>query len=236
MFAFNTILIFDNAGRREEMISPLLNLQSITSPGVSFDVAYNFVRYTPPYFTDTTDFADTLEVYVSTDCGDSYQRVYRKGGADLSTFSQPIINPLSINAGIASPAAANWKHEQIDLSSFAASGQALVKFSYISGLGGSINIDNVRFHSPTSVEETAAPHAVRVYPNPASDNITVDAGDGIIKVLTLTDVTGRTVLTAKDSGNRPQIAVDTRTLADGYYVLECVTSKGTHISKVLLKK
>jgi predicted esterase len=236
MFAFNTVLIFDNAGRREEMISPLLNLQSISSPGVSFDVAYNYHRYTPPYALDTVDFADTLEVYVSTDCGDTYQSVYRKGGADLATFGQPIINPLSINAAYANPAAGNWRHEQIDLSPFAASGSALVKFSYISALGGSINIDNVRFHSPTGVVEATAPYAIAVYPNPASDNITVDAGSGIIKELTLTDITGRTAHTTKGDGQKPQLKLDTSALPGGYYILRCVTSKGTSISKVLIQK
>ena len=55
---------------------PKLNMSSVSNATVTFDVA--FARYDATY-------SDTLEVALSTNCGQTWNTVYMKGGTALST-------------------------------------------------------------------------------------------------------------------------------------------------------
>ncbi|HTM67055.1 MAG TPA: T9SS type A sorting domain-containing protein [Flavipsychrobacter sp.] len=233
--AFNTIFIFDNKDRKDDISTPLLNLSSLSSPFLAFDVAYNFHRYTPPYFTANTDFADTLEVLISTDCGHSFTSLYKKGGADLATFSQPIINPLSIAADFIDPADSNWKTEYIDLSNYASSTSATLVFRYISALGGCINIDNVRVSNALSVSHINPESMIRVYPNPASDRINVTSASDVAEVQMI-DVSGKVVLSYRNENHNEKITLNTSPLAEGVYILRLTADKYTTSRRVLIRK
>jgi predicted esterase len=235
--AFNTIFFFDNSGRAEGLITPAVSLPAVR-PMLSFDVAYNFHRYTPPYLTATVDFADTLEVLISNDCGNSYTRLYKKGGADLATFSNPILNPLSINDLFAVPADSNWRTERVDLSAYASGGNdVFIKFSYISALGGSNTIDNVQIGSATSVAGGASRTAIRVYPNPASDEVRVASAGEAIRKLEVVDMAGRKVLSIPvEDPHAALIKVDTHSLPAGIYMLQIYTEDGLRTEKLSIKK
>lgn len=232
VFSFNTIFIFNNSGRRDEMLSPVVDLTTMQNPGLSFDVSYNYTRYTPPYFTDTVDFADTLEVLVSYDCGQSYQSVYRKSGAELATFATPNLNPLNIQSVFTNPADSNWRTEQILLDGTKT--QAIVKFSYISGLGGSINIDNVRFHSPTSVPKVLTTN-VRLYPNPASDELWMDMGNTMVQEVSIRDLQGRFVLSHIPDRKSGSISLNTNSIPSGLYTVTIRTTTGTFVEKLVIQ-
>jgi predicted esterase len=174
VYAFNTIFLFDNQGRRAEMVSPPIQLNSTATPTVSFDYSFNFTRYTPPYFTTQTDFTDTLEILVSTDCGQTFQSVFKKWGGQLATFASPIMNPLNVQAVFVNPKDSNWRKEIIDLSPFTSATEAMVKWRYISGLGGNINIDNILFNNvPLSNEEASIQAPLTIYPNPAKSFVQI---------------------------------------------------------------
>jgi len=232
MGAFNTILIFDNDGRKEELASPLLDLTSVVFPKLTFDVAYNYHHYTPPTLTIDTAFADTLEVLISTDCGDTYTSLYKKGGAELATFGNPILNPLSVDADFITPADSNWRTETIDLSAYAGSDKAIVKFSYISALGGSINIDNVNFSGPALSTPKIAGTGINVYPNPANDIVNIIAGNEPINKVDVADVTGKIVMSIDNEKGNNQFSVNTSSLIEGVFVFTVFTEGNVLVKKV----
>jgi pimeloyl-ACP methyl ester carboxylesterase len=233
---FNTILIFDNAGRSEGLISPLLNLQSASRPQLSFDLAYNYHRYTPPYFTANVDFADTLDVQVSTDCGDHFTSIFHKGGADLATFAQPIINPLDINSCFIDPTAADWTRISLDLNSYATAQNAVLKFNYISALGGSINIDNVSIAGTTDVKSSAQA-SFRVYPNPATDQLTIDPGTEAVTQVVVLDAAGRSMLNVPHQAQNTQpFSIDLRALPAALYTVQLHTESGVRTTKVSVQR
>jgi enterochelin esterase-like enzyme len=233
MTSFNSALIFDNAGRKDEMASPLLDLTSVPNPHMTFEVAYNYHHFTPPSSLYDTVFADTLMVQVSTDCGNSYTTVFRKGGAELATFTSPILNPASIIASFINPASANWRTEDIDLASFATSDKAIVKFTYVSSLGGSINIDNINFNNGGLSVESEKRNALRIFPNPAKNVIQFANESAPLEEVTLLNMAGSTVW-ASGPIRTHNLSVTLSGIANGVYCARIVTGNQVIVSKVLV--
>jgi len=235
MGAFNTPLYFDNQGRREEIVTPVLNLSSISKPHLSFDVAFNYDAFTPPYTLMDTAWSDTLEVLISTDCGDTYHSLYKKSGSDLATYKNPLLNVVSIADEFITPADSNWRTEYIDLSSYSSYDKAIIKFSYISGLGGSIYVDDVDItNAPVNVANIATGE-FNIYPNPASNVINIMSGKGLINKVSVVDVTGKVVLTVDNSNQNNMLPINTTSLEDGFYIIQLFSDKDVKTQKILIK-
>ena len=126
--------------------------------------------------------------------------------------------------------------ESIDLTPYASSGEAIVKFSYVSALGGFINIDNVRFHNTLDVPEVSQSSRMEVYPNPARDWVTVDAGTEVIKDVVVMDLAGRVVQEVSGKGSTGKVLVNTSSLVPGYYMIKSRTDKSVNTIKVLVER
>jgi photosystem II stability/assembly factor-like uncharacterized protein len=120
---------------------------------LSFDVAY--AKY-------AVNYADSLEVLVSSDCGSNWNSVYYKGGDDLATA------PDETGAAF-EPAANEWRTDSIDLGAYAGETNLAIRFSNINDFGQRLYIDNVNleYTSNLSLNENN-PSAIEYYPNPVS--------------------------------------------------------------------
>jgi enterochelin esterase-like enzyme len=234
LFTLNSIFVFDNSNRKEEILSPVLNLSSLSNPFVSFDVAFNYTTFTASFLGVDATFSDTLEVLVSTDCGETFQSVYKKAGADLATFANPMLNPGSLDAYFFSPADSNWRRETIDLTPYASSQDAVVKFSYISGLGGSILLDNIAFvNEQTGIKELPVAQ-VNIYPNPVQDQCKLECGNDIIQMVTVHDIAGKKIYSQQGNGDK-EMLLSTTTLPNGVYLLDITTAKGKANKKIVVQ-
>ncbi|MDQ3072109.1 MAG: T9SS type A sorting domain-containing protein [Bacteroidota bacterium] len=124
------------------------------------------------------------------------------------------------------------------MGAYAASSEAIIKFSYLSGLGGAIGIDNVSFSNSSASIETLLPQPVlNIYPNPASDVINIDGtGSGIISV-TITDLSGRIVFSQNGGGlTSDTVSIGTSAFTNGMYIIEVVTVQGVQSGKVLISQ
>ena len=122
-----------------------------------FDVAY--ARYAPNY-------SDTLEVLASVDCGETLQRVYYKGGTDLSTAPDYSADPWV-------PAANQWRTDTVDLTAFENNDDLLLIFRSITGWGQHVYLDNINLltTNTTAVAETKKDETVlMLYPNPVESS------------------------------------------------------------------
>ena len=118
----------DTRLRTDELVMPPLNLSGLTGPSLLFDVAY--ARYSATY-------SDSLSVFVSTDCGQTFSRVYYKGGTSLSTTGADQTTAFT-------PTAAQWRTETINLSSYTGQTRLIVKLVNRGGYGQYIYLDNVK--------------------------------------------------------------------------------------------
>ena len=121
-----------------------------------FDVAY--ARWGGGY-------SDTLEILVSTDCGQNYQSLYFKGGTDLATSPD-------FQDGWFIPDGTQWRTDTIDLSAYFGNEDVMITFRHHSGWGQNMYIDNINIDAVNvvGVEETAPETVLSIYPNPVSQN------------------------------------------------------------------
>jgi len=135
------------AGQSDYLVTPPLNLTGAGTLNLTFDVAH--ARYSATYI-------DTLNVWITTDCGGTWTRVYTKGGLTLAT----LVTDLTTNFV---PTAAQWRTETINLSSYAGVSSAQIRFENKSGWGNDTYIDNVNlaFSTPPPVANfTGSPTTV----------------------------------------------------------------------------
>jgi predicted esterase len=234
--AFNTILVFYTTGNTESIISPSINTSGASQLMISYDIAYTYHRFTPPYLLEETVFADTLEVLISTDCGASYSSVFKAGGEDLATTDNPITNPLSIPASFLDPSADDWRTDSISITDLNAD-NILVKFDYTSALGGSINIDNFRVEevSTVSTQETEPVPAFNMYPNPAQNRLQIDLDGTLAASVVIYDINGRTVFNQPVRQN-DVLSLDVSSLSAGMYIVEVQANGQLHREKLMVKR
>ena len=236
----NSIFIVDNSGMKDEFISPMIDLSDTTKAFLHFDVSYNYDQYTAAVLGKDTVLADTLQILVSSDCGNSWQSIYKKGGTQLATFASPILNATSLQADLFTPADSNWKHEAIDMSSYAGNTGVEVKFVYISDLGGFLFIDNIKVQSTNvGIEKMQAPEPITCYPNPVNDKIFFHSTNTSleIKQMNISDITGRVVYTSSPNKNLSgDMSVDVSAFANGVYYLQIITENSIESKKFVISR
>ncbi|MDP3557765.1 MAG: S8 family serine peptidase [Bacteroidota bacterium] len=136
----------DAAPDRDEMRTPKYTFGNVVSARLRFDVAYK------PY---DTQYSDTLEVRVSTNCGLTWSSIYSKGGAVLAT------SPGTFQASTFIPAAGEWRKDTIDVSALTA-GQGNVMFSFVNRghYGQAMYLDNINLAFPTPTMNFNAPGTI----------------------------------------------------------------------------
>lgn len=235
MAMFNLPLAFYTRGNKEYIYSPVVDINALTYKQMSFDLAFNYNQYTPPYVAATTNFADTLEISISTDCGNTYTVIYKKGGQELATADAPIINPLSFEAATFIPNAQQWRKENIDLSSYNSQTQALFRFTCISGMGGSLYIDNFNVGDLTSSVKNIklTNSTLGLYPNPASDVVYFQQPINEPCVVHIFDQMGR--LINKQHVNQVNNNIHVEHLASGIYWVTLQNSQETSTQKLVIE-
>lgn len=234
--AINTAIIFDNSFRFEEIQTPTLDLTSLPNPHIAFDYAYNFHKF--KFGSDSVVLADTLEVLVSTDCGNTFTSLYKGGGKELATFNKPILNPNTIEKSYGDdPVAENWKTAYLPLNNYATSTNAIISFRYVSGMGGCINIDNVIIGNNQLSIEQPAEKTIAIYPNPAQNNAYVSVENAeSIETVTVFDISGKRIALDMQNITPTTVILNTETLANGIYYLQIEGKGFIQNQKLVIKK
>jgi predicted esterase len=232
---FSTPFLFYNMGAVEEFTLPTINLTSLTTKKLYFDMAFNYVKFEPPMTSTERVFADTLEILISIDCGATFSTVFKKGGKELATAAEPILNPGNLHESYFTPSWSEWRTEEIDLSRFAQHDKAILVFRSISGMGGTLNIDNISFGDAfVSVSEVEdKPISGSFYPNPATNMVTFkDLSDEPV-VLVINDISGKEAKRTTISSASPEVHLSD--LKPGMYVIQFEQIGKLHTSKLIVE-
>lgn len=170
-----------NARQKDFMLLPEINFQSGNdSLFLEFYYAYTF---------NSNNFADTLAVEYSTDCGNSWINLFFRGGKQLETLDTNIVNFIPRKSH-------HWKVEKIHLNALQNQSDALFRFVTINKGGNSIFVDNVAIYRGDNVllqTEKEIDESVGLYPNPANESVRIQA-DVLLNQITVSDATGRIMI------------------------------------------
>lgn len=128
---------YSDIGQEDELWTPVYNTQNFVDfLKLEFSVAYVPFDYQAPTGEISLQVNDTLTVWVSQDAGNTWTRVYYKGGDALAT---DVPSDQQINFYTAT----QWRRETVDLTNYGNTDKLRIKFMTINGFGQSVCIDDV---------------------------------------------------------------------------------------------
>ena len=144
------------------MISPIINL-------IGNDLELRFFDSYQKYTNSIKQ--DTLQIFVSENCGDSFDYlIYEKGGDDLNTFDGNTENFIPSEAN-------HWREEIINITNFSEQ-NILIKFVTTNFRGNNIFIDNININNENETSLTDLIHTnPKIYPNPSNNKIIPNLAD-----------------------------------------------------------
>ena len=133
----------DITGQKDALRTPALNLNGANSTlRVVFDRSHRMYS--------TVDI-DSLNIYISTDCGGSWTRLYTKGGAQLATVTGTLTTAYTPTAN------AQWARDSVSLSAYVGQPSVYIKFESRSGWGNNLYLDNINVkYTPSSAPPVAS--------------------------------------------------------------------------------
>jgi lysyl endopeptidase len=130
----------DPSGQIDELQTPYLDFTNTASPArMTFSVAN--AKYSNTYY-------DSLLIFVTTDCGSTWTRVYGKGNTALSTAPN--------NTGTFVPTAAQWRSDTVNLDAYIGQPFVKVNFQLKNGWGNATFLDDINISAATPVATDAA--------------------------------------------------------------------------------
>ncbi|MFN5032115.1 MAG: T9SS type A sorting domain-containing protein [Flavobacteriia bacterium] len=215
---------YSASGESDAFILDPIDFTGSTSPSLNFNVAH--ARYSASY-------TEKLQVFVSSDCGQTWNSVWMKSGTALATSANTtsVFTPNS---------ASQWRAECVDLSSYAGQSKLFVKFVGTNDYGNNIYVDDINISNVAcslSVSEVNI-NDFNLFPNPASDilNVSFEAVNTAYSI-TMMDLQGRVVATQELQGlsGAQNVAIPVAELAKGSYLVS-VTSQGVTRSQTVVIK
>jgi PKD repeat protein len=162
----------DAASNKDDIVTPIINLNGANTPRLRFDVAY------APYLRSTgTSKFDTLEVLITDFCANATTSIYKKGGIQLATA------PTNANAFI--PNSSQWRIDSVFIPAAYLNKNVKITFRNYGLYANNIYVDNINLYGITTSTCTGTPTA-----NFTSSATSVCAGNSITFTNTSTVTAG----------------------------------------------
>jgi len=242
--------VYYNRTQRDQLLTPLIDIPaSAQYPAIEFDVYYRAINWentsaNPPQYGYL--YGDTLAVYISDDCGSTWQRLYYKGGEDLDvtgTAIQAVGRNLNASTDQAVPPSGSntaWVHEVISIPNAYKGKKVLIRFENITEMGNNLYIDSiqVRENFGSSVPNASGAPSLSLTPNPTSQEATllVKNAEGLSLQWALYNSLGQMLSSGETTLLAPEakITLPTTSLPAGLYLVK--TQLGTETTLLRLIK
>lgn len=174
-------------GTISQLFSPSYDFTQVAQPKLKFKYAFA---------QQATDNTDALRVFISTNCGDSWNLIpplYQ--GANLSTVT-------GVNTGTFVPNASQWVEATVNISpGYYNKPNVRFRFDFNSGNGNDLYLDDINITGTVGLnDEVKSEYNVQLYPNPATENVTLslDAYTPASMQIQVLDMLGKTVYTSNN--------------------------------------
>jgi hypothetical protein len=213
----------DISGQSDFIISPYMDFSAAATPlRLNFNVAY--ARYS------TTSASDSLIISISTNCGETWTRIYNKGSIGLSTVGNTVVTTSFV------PTATQWRNETLNLNNYIGNDKVQIRFQNKSNYGNNLYIDDINIaNSFTSIDEFEQTLTIDVFPNPAQGVFTVSSGNNAnIQEIRIFDTIGKEVYHSTEiSGNKKEIRA---AFERGIYFVKVSANNQQIIKKIIINK
>jgi PKD repeat protein len=219
-------------GQKDALVLPAIDLKGEKSGYIAFSVAYSPLRSGLLY-------TDTLIVAGSTDGGNTWKEIYRKGGETLMTTASP-----QTFAGFL-PFNDQWRRDSVRLETLEVNGneKLLIKFEIINGFGNTFYLDDIMIDKDRIthiLKQHILVTGLRLYPNP------IVSGNELVAELnlsgatdaewTITNIMGQKISAGNwklDSGlNKQNLNISAPA---GVYILHVILENTTVATRFLVK-
>ncbi len=214
----------------DNFVSPIVaNNAGIDSMFVSWDYAYQAAAAFPG---SSLLPQDTLEIFVTQDCGISFTSVWKKWGTDLQTVTAP----ANSVAPLFTPNTANeWKSARVYLTPAVGRNTFQVYFSSKSNKQNNLWIDNVNISSKT-LPQRLKNQGYLIYPNPFQSSFLVHHFQPPVKLqaLQIFNSAGQLVWDKRFNSNATtETIINLSNLSRGVYILKMIYSDKTIVERIV---
>ncbi len=203
------------SGEVDAMLLPPMNFVGYIDANVTFMRAHK--RYSATY-------SDKLMVKASSNCGTTWSSLYNKAGATLASVTGYVTTAWT-------PAsAADWASDQVVLNNMLNNSAVLLKFEGTSGYGNNLYLDDINVNLSTGVANVAEYVQFSVYPNPATEKLTLEISLKQSEKATMEIVNALgEVVSSKVSdltAGTSNVDLNVKGLASGSYFISVSTAEG----------
>lgn len=204
---------------KDELYSPVINLLGGNNIVVSFK--YAFAK-------KEASNSDLLQLYVNKDCNSNWALRYSATGTALATTAPTVSNfiPTGIN---------EWKSGSITLPALYLTQNFRFKFVFTSRGGNNFYLDDISVSQPVGIADNKEQEdAIRVFPNPAFDAITVilpSKSNSTIEIYSNLGIKVSTIQCAATS-----CKIDATDLSQGIYYIKIVHNNKIYFKQFTIQK
>ena len=204
----------------DELILPNINLNGITSN--------LFFGFQHAYRYRSASLSDSIEVLISNNCGETWQRIFYKGGQDLNNVDTLWTNFRPYKAS-------HWFDNLIGLDALT-NGSDYIQFKIRSINDGASNfyMDNVRVFSgadPAGIDQLKVELNWKLFPNPTNEDFALEFEENKFENIRLEiiDLSGRIVYSQILNGTK--ISVSAKELKSGTYFVRLVSKEFASVKR-----
>ncbi|MFL5747287.1 MAG: M43 family zinc metalloprotease [Niastella sp.] len=214
-------------GQIDYLRMPQITLANSDSAFLTFQVAAAIKTATGTLF----NYWDTLQVLVSTDCGNSFTNLYKKWGGALATRSA-----LTTSEFI--PTASEWRKDSVNLTPWINKGPVMIAFANSTGNENNIYLDDINLYTKGS-NANLEKQGWQITPNPTGGPLAVQFINTPVnlKAIIVLNSTGQKVAEKVINNNTPATLYqfNLNGYASGVYVVRLVYSDHTVSRKIIRK-
>lgn len=213
------------SGNLDEFISNTYDLSGIGAVTVTFK--YAFAR-------KSSSNTDILKVYVSNTCGETWTLRKQISSANLSTSANQ-------SSQFTPTSTSQWQESQItNITSSYLTSNFRIKFSFESGGGNNLYIDDINITGPVGVEDLTYNFNLSTFPNPFDGNTTIsfdldNEKDGEVAIY---DVIGKKVMVLASgslSQGKHTYNVNGNELESGVYFVKLNAGNQATMKKIIVQ-
>ena len=224
---------YTSLGERDRLISPPFNFSNYSSVFMDFKHAY------AQRFASSQD---SLIVYVSNDCGESWSKIFEIAEDGTGSFAT---SPLNTNTFIPQDED-DWCNSgfgsncfSLDLTPWAGSHDVKVMFESVVGFGNNMYIDNLEFSVISDTRENSmAQNEISIYPNPSNGLFSIRLNKSInAESIDILNIHGQMVFQSDISSNSESsiIELNLTSLPKGIYFIRLNSEQKTQAKKIIIK-